>query len=67
MGFLEFVYLIGCGVSFFMALDELSDKKKGERYTDAEFIAFILVATLFASTSWGFVIYEKCFDKEKQK
>lgn len=67
MNLIEFIYLIGCGVSFFMALNELAFKDEGEVYSSAEFIGLMLAATLFASTSWGFVIYEECFDKEKQK
>lgn len=67
MNLLEFIYLIGCGVSFLMALNELAFKGKGEEYSSAEFIGLISVATLFASTSWGFVIYEKYFDKEERE
>lgn len=67
MNLLEFLYLIGCGVSFFMALNELSYKKKGEDYSNVEFATLMILALLFSLTSWGFTIYEIYFDKDVKK
>lgn len=64
MNLFEFLYLIGCGTSFFMALKELSFKEKKETYSNTEFTSLVLAAILFALTSWGFVIYEKYFKRE---
>lgn len=67
MGFLEFVYLIGCGVSFFCAVKELGGHKSEKKKDDAEFLALIIVSAFAAVFSWAFVIYNKYFNEEKQK
>ena len=66
MNIFEFMYLIGCGTSFFMALSEFAPQGE-EDCSDVGFASLILIAILCASTSWGFVIYEKYFDNRGLK
>lgn len=64
MGLIEFMYLIGCGISFLCAIKDFADKSRDCERTDSELLALLVLAFIIALFSWSFVIYKKYFDKE---